>query len=491
MTLTNALHLLYFQQYFQGLDELIKSERIGCQTQKRKRSKRRTIEVHTLKPRILICAPSNAAVDNIIERFMDSGFFQMDGSHYMPDIVRLSSGDACLTATAKSFSIEPRVKALMDMSTSEWSSWYSRQYHTVATTEERVKEMLKSHSNLSSTLELYEIRDRSLGDLARLERLRSMHVSTTPGAFDWRRRQKITDDIAMSFIDEAEIVCCTLSSVSARRVFSTSKPFKTVIVDEACQANELTTIIPLSYNQTHCVLVGDPLQLPATIKSKIAKDAHFDRSLFERLVIAGVQANFLSVQFRMHTEIRVYPSRAFYSDRLVDATVIRTNRHSVYHRYWPFKPYTVFDVKFGMEQRSSNFSCYNETEVSFIIRLISRYLQLNLCEEKHKIVVLSGYKAQCKLLEMKLQKSGISAFVRVSTVDAFQGQESDIVILSCVRTSMTDIGFLADTRRLNVALTRARFSLWIVCNGLALSKVPFWEMLLHDAVTRGCLMSAR
>jgi len=489
VTLTNVLHLLYFQQYFQGLDEIIQLERDA--SQKRKRSNQGMLEVHEPKPRILICAPSNAGVDNIIQRLVESGFSQMDGSHYVPDIIRLSSGDACLTATAKMFSVEPRVQALMNMSTAEWSAWYSRQYQTVAATEERIKDMLKSNSHNSAIFDLYEVRDRALGDLARLERLRGLHAKSISGTLDWRRRQRIIDDITMSFIDEAEIVCCTLSSVNARRAFSASKPFKTIIVDEACQANELTTLIPLSYNQTHCVLVGDPLQLPATVKSKVAKDAHFDRSLFERLVFAGIQVNFLSVQFRMHSEIRAYPSAAFYGDRLVDAAVVETNRQSIHHRYWPFKPYAVFDIKHGMEQRSSNFSCYNQTEVSFIIRLILRYLKLNLCNEKRKIVVLSAYKAQCRLLQGKLQENGISTFVDVSTVDAFQGQESDIIILSCVRTSMVDIGFLADTRRLNVALTRARFSLWVVCNSAAVSKVPFWKNLIKDASTRGCLVPAK
>jgi len=413
----------------------------------------------------------------------------MDGSQYRPDIVRLASGDASVSTTAQTFSADPRVKALVEMSTPEWSAWYSRQYHTVATAERRIKDMLKSFSQNSAIFDIYEVRARSLGDLARLERLRELHISNRSRNVDWRSLRQLTDDIELSFIDEAEIVCCTLSSVHARRAFSSTTPFKAIIIDEACQANELTTLIPLSYNQAHCVLVGDPQQLPATVKSHSAKEAKFDRSLFERLTFAGIKANFLSVQFRMHPEIRLYPSATFYENRLVDDNMLLSSRRATHHGYWPFKPYTVFDVKLGVEKRAANSSRYNDVEVSLIIRLISRYVQLNLCEERRSITILSAYKAQCQLLEKRIQMCGMAKVVRVSTIDAFQGQESDIVILSCVRTSIIDIGFLADERRLNVALTRARFSLWIVCNRKAVSKVHLWEKLLHDASIRRCLIT--
>lgn len=101
----------------------------------------------------------------------------MDGSQYRPDIVRLASGDASVSTTAQTFSADPRVKALVEMSTPEWSAWYSRQYHTVATAERRIKDMLKSFSQNSAIFDIYEVRARSLGDLARLERLRELHIS--------------------------------------------------------------------------------------------------------------------------------------------------------------------------------------------------------------------------------------------------------------------------------------------------------------------------
>jgi senataxin len=84
------------------------------------------------------------------------------------------------------------------------------------------------------------------------------------------------------------------------------------------------------------------------------------------------------------------------------------------------------------------------------------------------------------------QKPTLGQLISVSTIDAFQGQEGDLVILSCVRTSANDIGFVSDMRRLNVALTRAKSSLWIVCKCEAVSKFNFWKALLKNAKERGC-----
>jgi len=492
----NILHFIQFQEYFELLKDTIECDKLNMRdvkVKKRKRERMAVTNTHVFKPRFLICAPSNAAVDNLLERIISTGFLQKDGSRYMPDIVRLVGTDAGVSHSAESISVERRVQSLLAMSLNEWNAWYSRQYHTVTSAEAQLKTLLTSNASVeddcawvSEVMHIYETRDRALGDLARLERLRSYHLET--------RSRKVhlacsdlSDELCASFVDEAEIVCSTLSSVCKRYVQTASRPFKAIIVDEACQANEITTLIPLSTSQSHCVLVGDPKQLPATVKSRAAQAAKFNRSLFERLMDAGLTSDLLSIQFRMHPEIAMFPSFKFYRSALIDAEGLIHSRELPSHSHWPFKPYMIFDAYNGREERASNLSCYNVTEARLIIRLLQKYS--HYCDsnrnETANIVILSGYREQCLVIEDLLQQSEIPLRTRVSTVDAFQGQESDIIILSCVRTSSEDIGFLADVRRLNVALTRARCSMWIICKCDAVAKFDFWSSLLLDAKKRG------
>jgi len=473
---------------------LVKAGKVAqADSLKRKRqTEQDNANTHNFKPRILICAPSNAAVDNILERIIRERFAQLDNSRYSPDILRLVSGDANVSTTAQSVSVEQRVRNLMEMSTLDWSSWYSRLYHTVTVSELKIKEHLRDdiqvlNSSESSIIQLYEVRDRALGDLARLERLRPLHhcTSTTQNMCSFRQ---ISEHISASFVDEAEIVCCTLTSIK-RHVLASSRPFKTIIIDEACQANELSTLIPMTLSNAHCVLVGDPKQLPATVKSLNAKQAKFDRSLFERLMVAGMRCNLLTVQYRMHPQIRMFPSSIFYSNALIDAPGLAKIRDLPSHRCWPFQPYMVFDAVDGQEIQAASFSRYNQVEASFIIDLLEKYYQLFplVDDSTQKVVVLSGYRKQCELIQNMLhQKPTLGQLISVSTIDAFQGQEGDLVILSCVRTSANDIGFVSDMRRLNVALTRAKSSLWIVCKCEAVSKFNFWKALLKNAKERGC-----
>lgn len=459
---------------------------------KRKRDSESAADIQKLKPRILICAPSNTAVDNVLGRIMHEGFLQVDLSRYSPDVLRLASSEAKVSTVAQAVSVEHRVKSLLGMSASDWSSWYSRQYHTVTTAELRLKEKLKEFhgkeiSKASEILHLHEIRDRALGDLARLERLRPLYTLIQTKLENIRASREIYDHIAASLFDEAEIVCCTLTALSKRLINLSSRRFHAIIVDEACQAIELATLIPLTIWCAPCVLVGDPKQLPATVKSHYAKSAHFDKSLFERLVDVGVPVKLLTVQYRMHPNIRSFPSSAFYSNKLVDAHGLDESRSLLSHARWPFKPYMIFDVS-GEEQQTASLSRYNEVEATFIVHLLIKYHSLfpTPPRQVRQIVVLSGYREQCALIGKMLDDTRICGAVGVSTIDAFQGQESDIIVLSCVRTSASDIGFLADLRRLNVGLTRAKCSLWIVCKCEAVSNFHLWQCLLEDAKGRGC-----
>ena len=160
----------------------------------------------------------------------------------------------------------------------------------------------------------------------------------------------------------------------------------------------------------------------------------------------------------------------------------------------PLAVQTLHDIRcvHGIEEQASTFSRYNKAEAVFLIDLLTKYSSWLSTDRIRSVVILSGYREQCTLIEQLLETvdNDVISSVVVRTVDAFQGQEADVVIFSCVRTCVDDIGFLADTRRLNVALTRARFSLWIICKCEAVCKFRFWKNLVDDAKERGCYSDA-
>ena len=147
-----------------------------------------------------------------------------------------------------------------------------------------------------------------------------------------RAIRKVRAALEASFVDDAEIVFTTLTS-SSRKVFrQLTHGFDTVLIDEAAQANEMATLIPFLHGARRCVLVGDPQQLPSTVISKHAQQVSFQRSLFERFNELGAEALLLSVQYRMHPEIREFPSEEFYEGRLMDSACVIKRRPEPYQQ---------------------------------------------------------------------------------------------------------------------------------------------------------------
>jgi senataxin len=260
------------------------------------------------------------------------------------------------------------------------------------------------------------------------------------------------------------------------------------------------TLIPFLHGARRCVLVGDPQQLPSTVLSTAAQGVSFQRSLFERFTSLGAEAVLLSVQYRMHPEIRAFPSRAFYEGRLRDSESVIAAPPESYHASWPLRPYVLFDASQGKEKRSTVGSVSNPYEALIVVSLVRR-LERTLWRKNGETVdgrcaIITPYKAQRSKIrdafarvygdESAMHRLGIV----VSTVDGFQGQEADVIIFSTVRggAGRGGIGFLQDVKRMNVALTRARRSLWIVGRVDALEGNPMWKDLVDDARERGCVV---
>ncbi|XP_024526987.1 helicase sen1 [Selaginella moellendorffii] len=283
----------------------------------------------------------------------------------------------------------------------------------------------------------------------------------------------------LEVLREADVVLTTLSGcgghiystlmefIATRDAQAAEMLFDAVIIDEAAQAVEPSTLIPLQLlkaTRGKCILIRDPKQLPATVLSVPASRLLFDCSMFESFPVS-----MLTTQYRMHPEIRSFPSTHYYDGQLKDgSTVLHGNRSAPFHR----ESHTgFFDIRDGQERPGSMQSLTNPDEAEFIFQLL-RVL-------KERIGVITPYQEQRKVLQenMRSLHSGID----VNTVDSFQGREADIIVLSTVRASFGDsqagVGFLADVRRMNVALTRAKFSLWVVGNARTLERNPDWKAL--------------
>ncbi|KAI3853122.1 hypothetical protein MKW92_023486 [Papaver armeniacum] len=278
-------------------------------------------------------------------------------------------------------------------------------------------------------------------------------------------------------LQKACLIFCTASS-SAK--LSEIKELKLVIIDEAAQLKECESAIPLQLADVrHAILIGDERQLPAMVKSKICKKAEFGRSLFERLVSLGQNKHLLNIQYRMHPSISVFPNVEFYNKQILDAPT------GVYGSF------SFIDVSYG-EEFNDMHSCKNPVEVAVILAIIENLYEASVANNnKVSVGVISPYKVQVFALMDKLGnrfKAHSNFSVSVGSVDGFQGAEEDVIIMSTVRSNGNgSVGFLSNHQRTNVALTRARYCLWVVGNGQTLlNSDSVWRKLVQSAKDREC-----
>lgn len=243
-------------------------------------------------------------------------------------------------------------------------------------------------------------------------------------------------------------------------------------------------VIPLSLEVKNLFLIGDPMQLPATVASAQLKASGRDKSTMQRLVANGYPYDLLNVQYRMHPQISAFSNRMFYRNGLINAdTVPRKNFHA---KDW-LQHYAFIDCT-GKEVRT-RFAISNPEEADCIGGIIGRLRTLGLLRDA-SVSVITFYAAQVTYLRREMARMG-EVSVAVNTVDSFQGSEADVVILSTVRCGST-VGFLKDFQRLNVALTRAKRLLLVVGDGKTLlnSGVDCLQELVMDAHARGrCFQS--
>ncbi|XP_055826472.1 uncharacterized protein LOC129894890 [Solanum dulcamara] len=295
------------------------------------------------------------------------------------------------------------------------------------------------------------------------------------------------------------LIFCTAFS-SSRLQIRGMKPLKMVVIDEAAQLKECESTIPLQLSGLrHAILIGDEKQLPAMVQSKICEKAEFGRSLFERLVILGHKKHLLNVQYRMHPKISLFPNNEFYEKKIMDGpNVTATIYEKRFLKGDIFGSYSFINVSSGKEVLDDKHSTRNMAEVLVVAEIVANLHKESVSSnQKVRVGCISPYKAQVFAIQQTLGKrystdvkSDFS--VNVRSVDGFQGGEEDVIIISTVRCNGNgSVGFLSNIQRANVALTRARYCLWILGNATTLvNSDSVWKNIVLDAKARGCYFDA-
>ncbi|NXR67373.1 SETX helicase, partial [Rhadina sibilatrix] len=463
-----------------------------------------------IKPnRFLVCAPSNAAVDELMKKIIIA-FKEKCQNKQEPlgncgdiKLVRLGA-EKSINNEVRGFSLDKQVEHRMKRKPGDCDQDIQKKKEAL---DQKLDMLSRERAMHKCEKRESQMLNDEIGRLAKERQQLASQLKEVRG-----HSQKVQADIIL----ESDIICCTLSTSGGSLLESAFSrqgldPFSCVIVDEVRQSCEVETLIPLIHRCNKLVLVGDPKQLPPTVKSVKAQQYGYDQSLMARLqrhleeqvqrnVLRSLPVVQLTVQYRMHPDICLFPSNYVYGRTLKTAKAIEENRCS---SEWPFQPYLIFDVADGREERD-NDSYSNPREVKLVMELIRTIKEKRKDLGLRRIGIITPYSAQKKKIQEQLDnvfKNNSPG--EVDTVDAFQGREKDCIIVSCVRANSSEgstlaylqanstkgsIGFLASLQRLNVTITRARFSLFILGRLQTLMEDKNWNHLIQDAQKRGAII---
>ena len=265
---------------------------------------------------------------------------------------------------------------------------------------------------------------------------------------------------------EADVILCTLETSGKKCLNKILIP--TVIIDEATQAVEPSTYVPLIHGGKRLILVGDQMQLgPVVPRDDLFKNVNYNVSLFERCVKLDIlEKHFLDAQFRMHPDISKFSNVNFYEGKIKNM-VSRKDRENL--PPW-LKDHVIF-IDVNGHEKSVASSFVNEKEATVAMKVATRLLSSYVSPDD--IGIASPYAEQAKYLRM-IDCVVNESKVKISSVDSFQGSQKDYFIISTVRSNK-NVGFLKDIRRLNVALTRARRCVMVIGDSKTLMKDKYWR----------------
>ena len=394
---------------------------------------------------ILAVADSNVAVDNLLEGLLDCGVKAIRMGQ--PVKVRESLREATMAARMEEHHLRKDVET-----------------------------MLKLNEDLMRRIPSLKGKDKGLA-----------HRDVNRG---WKEVRRIENQMRDDILEHAQVICATC--VGAGDLLLDSRRFPLVLLDEATQATEPASLIPLTKGARHVVLVGDHRQLPPTVISRTAEAGGLNRSLFERMIDLGVPATLLETQYRMHPVIREWPSERFYDGRLEDG-IDAADRPAPAGFIWPNwdAPVAYVPVEGEEDASGDGASKENRAEAALAVHIVDMLLAGGDITPVD-IGVVTPYSGQVRLLNDLFEAAGGREEheryhgLEIKTVDGYQGREKDVIVLSAVRANAAgELGFLTDGRRLNVAITRARRGLILLGHPRTLRNDSNWASWLDWASERG------
>ena len=410
--------------------------------------------------RVLVCAPSNTAVDLLTEKLAERGVnvIRMGNPSRVSDLLLKHTLDAGVMAHPS----------------------YAKMHAMRQTAEQ--------HRDTASELAKEGVRHFGFEGRQHRQQLREEARTLRQAADDLERF--MTEDV----LESVQVITCTLVGASHRHMRHLS--FETVFIDEAAQALEPGCWIPIAKGQ-RIVLAGDHHQLPPTVKSEQAAREGLRETLFEKCIQRQPNtARMLTTQYRMHEQIMGFSSEKFYGGQLVPHASVRHAGLEAYDlRFATDLPVEFIDTAgCGYQEVAipESRSTANPEEAHLLLerlaQLLAPYDAAEHDEHQHtplSIGVIAPYRAQINYLKDAIEDSEVlnglllQRRLSVGTVDSFQGQERDIIAITLTRSNpQGEIGFLSDIRRMNVGMTRARRKLLLVGDSSTLCRHPFFVELL-------------
>lgn len=399
--------------------------------------------------RVLAVAASNLAVDNLLERLIAAGEHAIRLGH--PARVTPELREHTLDLLAES---HPDVKLAQKLTR-------------------------EAHSLRKQASKYFRVKpDPTLRASLRQESKQLLHEA-----------QQIEEQVIERILGKAKVVCATATGLERERLGS--QPFEWCIMDEASQCTEPAAWIPIQFAK-RIIFAGDHCQLPSTVLSPEAARGGFNVSLMERLLAHNGPRRMLNVQYRMHQDIMAFSGEVFYEGALqADAAVRSALLADLPHvtssplTETPIHFIDTAGASYDEEPEPDGESRLNPQEAELVVKKVDELLGHGVLAEQ--IAVISPYSAQVKYLRGKIKHA-----IEIDSVDGFQGREKDVVIVSLVRSTPVlsgasarlaqskdgGIGFLADTRRMNVAMTRAKRKLIVIGDSATITAHPFYEKMV-------------
>ena len=504
--------------------------------------------------KLLVCAPSNAAIDEICARLANKGIYNNELKPIKSKFLRFGLYDR-----------KDKEKKYLETLNGKILEKYSLEYLSdqkykkdIDNISERLENLRRQLNNLNKEKEK-ETDNVKLDNLKGAIKNTEVEISNSLKLLSDKRYQK--NKFEQEILFKTPILCTTLNNAGNDRLKKARLSYEYLIIDEASQCVEPLCLIPLYHDVKKLILVGDHMQLPATVFYPKASKILYNRSLFERLIDNKYPRFILTVQYRMQKNISEFISKTFYENKLTNDEnhVDKINKELIYDIIKIGNNFSFFDIQYGEELFDEEKKSYtNKNEMKFSFDLIKKIIlgiknKINFLEQEknkkekekddkqenkdsnqplskyeedekiktlrnYKFAIICPYKAQVMKFREKKKKDDFFRDrdindIEINTVDSFQGQERDIIIVSTVRANFKEesinledgeipekrsspqsgdtdsnekdsksnigIGFLNDFRRMNVGLSRAKAGCFVVGHFETLKNNNYWNKLMN------------